>query len=141
MAEYITFDRIDGLYHEYQRRVAAVIRDLYPTVRLLRLEPGHPSFDPNKPYALVDEPNLTVPYVIRTLAESEIDARLVAWLIDNDNNNPDSKTNRLQILEMAEKALNHKRELEYLEEKKDVMKSIMKSNKHEYRHDGKVLHK
>ena len=82
-----------------------------------------------------------MPYVIRTLAESEIDARLVAWLIDNDNNNPDSKANRLQILEMAEKALNHKRELEYLEEKKDVMKSIMKSKKHEYRHEGKVLRK
>lgn len=141
MADYITFDRIDGLYHEYQRRVAAVIRDLYPNVRLLRLEPGHPSFNPERPYALVDEPNLAVPYVIRTLAESEIDARLIAWLVDNDTHKTGSKANSLFILEMAEKALNQKRELEYLEEKKDMMKSVMKSKKHEYRHDGKVLRK
>jgi|694.fasta_scaffold22376_8 hypothetical protein len=141
MADYITFDRIDGLYHEYQRRVAAVIRDLYPNVRLLRLEPGHPSFNPERPYALVDEPNLAVPYVIRTLAESEIDARLIAWLVDNDTHKAGSKANSLFILEMAEKALNQKRELEYLEEKKDMMKSVMKSKKHEYRHDGKVLRK
>jgi hypothetical protein len=28
-----------------------------------------------------------------------------------------------------------------MEEKKDMMKSVVKSKKHEYRHDGKVLRK
>jgi hypothetical protein len=34
-----------------------------------------------------------------------------------------------------------KRELEWMEEKKDMMKSVMSSRKNEYRHDGKVLRK
>jgi hypothetical protein len=42
---------------------------------------------------------------------------------------------------MAQKAVEAKAELEWMEERKDVMTSIMKSNKNEYRHNGKVLRK
>ena len=138
---YIEFDKVDGLYSDHQRRVAAVIRDIYPTVRLIRLDSLHPSFNPNEPFALIDEPNLLPSYVIRTLPESEIDHRLVAWLIDNNMQDSNSKVNKLDILEMAEKAVEAKRELEWMQERQDVMKSIMKSKKHEYKHDGKVLRK
>ena len=136
---YIEFDKVDGLYTDYQRRVAAVIKDIFPTVRLIRLDSLHPSFTPERPFALIDEPHMLPSYVIRTLPESEIDHRLVAWLVDNNTADPNSKVNRLHILEMAEQAVNAKRELEWMEERRDVMKSIMKSKKHEYKHDGKVL--
>lgn len=136
---YIEFDKVDGLYTDYQRRVAAVIKDIFPTVRLIRLDALHPSFTPERPFALIDEPHMLPSYVIRTLPESEIDHRLVAWLVDNNTADPNSKVNRLHILEMAEQAVNAKRELEWMEERRDVMKSIMKSKKHEYKHDGKVL--
>ena len=139
--EVINFARIDGLHSDYHRRVAATIADVFPTVRLLRMEPGHPAFDPERPYALVDEPNLTMPYHIRNVAESEIDHRLLAWLLENNSHDPNSKVNKIQLLEMAHAALEAKREEEYRAEKKDLMKSIMKSKKHEYRHDGKVLRK
>ena len=136
---YIEFNKVDGLYSDYQRRVAAVIKDIFPTVRLIRLDALHPSFTPERPFALIDEPHMLPSYVIRTLPESEIDHRLVAWLVDNNTADPNSKVNRLHILEMAEQAVNAKRELEWMEERRDVMKSIMKSKKHEYKHDGKVL--
>lgn len=136
---YIEFDKVDGLYTDYQRRVAAVIKDIFPTVRLIRLDSLNPSFTPERPFALIDEPHMLPSYVIRTLPESEIDHRLVAWLVDNNTADPNSKVNRLHILEMAEQAVNAKRELEWMEERRDVMKSIMKSKKHEYKHDGKVL--
>jgi hypothetical protein len=137
----ITFDRIDGLYGDHQRRVAQVIKDVYPTIRLLKLEYGHPSFNPEKPFALVDEPGLAQPYVIRTLAESEIDHRLVAWLIENDMQNSDSKVNKLHLLEMSEQLMRARAEADWEAEKKDMLKSMLKSNKHEYKHDGKILRK
>lgn len=137
----IEFDKIDGLYTDFQRRIASVIKDIFPTVRLLRLDPLHPSFSPERPYALVDEPNLLPAYVIRTLAESEIDERLIAFLVENNMADPNSKVNRLAILEQAQKAVQAKAEVEWLEERKDIMKSMMKSKKHEYRHNGKVLRK
>jgi hypothetical protein len=137
----INFARIDGLYTEDQRRVARVIADLFPTVRLIRMEPGHPSFDPERPFALVDEPNLAPPYHIRNLAESEIDARLVAWLAENNTHDPNSKVNRLQLLEMANALLRAKEEQEYLEERKDLMKSAMSSKKHTWTHNGKTIRK
>jgi hypothetical protein len=135
----IEFDKIDGLYTDFQRRIAAVIKDIFPTVRLIRLETLHPSFTPERPYALIDEPHLLPSYVIRTLKESEIDERLIAFLVENNLADSNSKVNRLDILAHAQKAVQAKAEVEWMEERKDIMKSIMKSKKHEYRHDGKVL--
>lgn len=138
---YIDFSRIDGLTSDLQRRVAQVIRDIFPEVRLIKMDSLHPEFNPNKPYALVHEPNLLPSYVISTFAESEVDERLVAWIVENNMQDPNSKASRLRILEMANAAMNAKHEVELLEERKDMMKSMMKSNKHEYRHGGKVLRK
>jgi hypothetical protein len=136
---YIEFDKIDGLYSTDHRRVAEVISDLFPTVRLIRVDSLHPAYDPQRPFALVDEPHMLPPYVIRYMRESEVDQRLVAWLVENNMHDPNSKVNRLKILEMAEAAMKAKRELEWMGEKKDMMKSVMKSKKHEYRHGGKVI--
>jgi hypothetical protein len=136
---YIEFDKIDGLYSGDHRRVAEVISDLFPTVRLIRVDALHPAYDPQRPFALVDEPHMLPPYVIRYLRESEVDQRLVAWLVENNMHDANSKVNRLKILEMAEAAMKAKRELEWMGEKKDMMKSVMKSKKHEYRHNGKVI--
>jgi hypothetical protein len=138
---YIEFDKIDGLYSGEHRRVAEVIQDLFPTVRLIRVDSLHPAYNPEQPFALVDEPHMLPPYVIRYMRESEVDHRLVAWLVDNNMHNADSKVNKLRILEMAEAAMKAKRELEWMEEKKDMMKSVMGSNKNTYRHNGKVLRK
>jgi hypothetical protein len=138
---YIEFDKIDGLYSGDHRRVAEVIQDIFPTVRLIRVDSLHPAYDPERPFALVDEPHMLPPYVIRYMRESEVDARLVAWLVDNNMHDKDSKVNKLRILEMAEAAMKAKRELEWMEEKKDMMKSVMGSNKNTYRHNGKVLRK
>jgi hypothetical protein len=138
---YVEFDRIDGLYNGDQRRVAEVIKDLFPTVRLIKVDSLHPAYTPEMPFALIDEPHMLPPYVIRYLKESEVDQRLIAWLVENNMQNKDSKVNKLRILEMAEAAMKAKRELEWREEKKDMMASIMSSNKHEYRHNGKVMRK
>lgn len=139
--DYINFAQIDGLYTDHQRRVAALIKDIFPTVRLLRMEPGHPSFDPNRPFALVDEPHMLPPYHIRNLAESEIDHRLVAWLADNNMHDADSKANKLQLLEMSHALLKAKEEADWQAEKADIMKSALKSKQHTWTHDGKTLRK
>ena len=141
----IEFDKIDGLYSPVHRRIAETISDVFPSVRLMRLDALHPSFDPQRPFALVDEPKLIgrdLPsYVIRTVRESEIDARLLAELLENNTHDPDSKVNRLELLGMAEAAIKAKAEVEWMEERRDVMKSIMKSNKNTYKHDGHTLRK
>lgn len=141
MADYLRLDRINGLHTDHLRRVAEVIREVYPTVVLKKLEPGHPSFNPERPFALEEQPNLTQPYIIRTMAESEVDHRLLAWLLANDMANKDSAANKLELLEMSEALLRAKAELDWEEERKDMMKSMLKSNKHEYRHGGKTLRK
>jgi hypothetical protein len=138
--DYINFAQIDGLYNDHQRRVAAVIKDIFPTVRLLRMEPGHPAFDPDRPFALVDEPNMAPSYHIRNLHESEIDHRLVAWLAENNMRDPNSAVSRIQLLEMSHALLEAKREEEWRGEKKDILKSAMAS-KGTWTHSGQTLRK
>lgn len=137
----INFAQIDGLYTEQQRRVAALIKELFPTVRLLRMESGHPSFDPERQFALVDEPHMLPPYHIRNLAETEIDHRLVAWLAENNMHDPNSSVNRIQLLEMSYALLKAKEEEDWHQEKADVMKSAMRSTKNSWTHEGKTLRK
>jgi hypothetical protein len=137
---YINFAQIDGLYNDHQRRVAAVIKDIFPTVRLLRMESGHPAFDPDRPFALIDEPDMAPPYHIRNLHESEIDHRLVAWLAENNMRDPNSAVSRIQLLEMSHALMEAKREEEWRGEKKDILKSAMASNG-TWKHDGKTLRK
>ena len=137
----IEFDKIDGLYSGHQRRIAEVIRDIFPTVRLIRLDSTHPSFNPQQPFALVDEPDFMPAYVIKTLREEQIDSRLIAELMENNTHDPNSTISRLQLLEMADAALKAKQEVEWMEERRDVMKSMMKSTKSTYTHNGKVLRK
>lgn len=105
------------------------------------MEPGHPSFDPNRQFALVDEPDMAPPYHIRNLAESEIDHRLVAWLADNNMRDGESAVNKLHLLEMSHALLKAKEEAEWHAEKADIMKSAMTSKKHSWTHDGKTLRK
>jgi uncharacterized protein (DUF1499 family) len=105
---YIEFDKIDGLYSGDHRRVAEVISDLFPTVRLIKVDSLHPAYSPEMPFALIDEPHLLPPYVIRYMKESEVDQRLVAWLVENNMHDSNSKVNRLKILEMAEAAMKAK---------------------------------
>lgn len=137
----IDFSRIDGLYSPYHRRVSEVINDMFPTVRLIRLEMGHPYFNAEMPYALVDEPLGVPSYIIRTLHESEIDHRLFAELLRNNLKDPNSEISKIQLLEMAEAAMDAKREQEWREERKDVLKSAMRSHKNSWSHEGKTIRK
>lgn len=139
---YINFASIDGLYTDQQRRVAEVIKDIFPTVRLIRMEAGHPQFNPQMPFALIDEPiNGLNPYLITNLHEAEIDHRLVARLMESNMHDPNSQVNKLQLLEMAQAAMKAKREEEWRAEKKDIMKSALKSTKSTWSHNGQTLRK
>lgn len=137
----IDFSRIDGLYSPYHRRVSEVINDMFPTVRLIRLEMGHPYFNPDMPFALIDEPLGVPSYIIRTLHESEIDHRLFAELLRNNLKDPNSEISKIQLLEMAEAAIDAKREQDWREERKDVLKSAMRSHKSSWSHEGKTIRK
>jgi hypothetical protein len=141
MTELIDFSKIDGVYSDNQRRINEVIQQLFPTVRVIRLPESHSSFTSEKPFALVDEPNLTPQYIIRCLYESEIDHRLIAELVKNNLHDPNSEVNKLQLLEMAEQLLEAKKEQEYFEERKDIMRSAMASNKSSWTHNGKTIRK
>lgn len=141
MSDYIDFSQIDGIYSDNQRRVNEVIADIFPSVKVIKLPESHPAFNVERPFALVDQPEFGMPYVIRNLYESEIDHRLVAELVRNNLRDANSEVNKLQLLEMSEKLLEAKKEHDYFEERKDIMRSALASKKSTWTHNGKTLRK
>lgn len=137
----INFAQLDGLYTDQQRRLNEVIRDVFPTVRLVRVPSDNPYFNPEMPFALIDEPPMGNSYLITNVHESELDHRLLARLMESNMHDPNSKVNKLQLLEMAHAALEAKREEEWRAEKKDILQSALKSNKNTWTHDGQTLRK
>ena len=143
MDGYIDFSQIGGLYSPDHRRIAEVIRDVFPNVHLVRMNESMEGFNPERPYGLFDRPiDLNLPhYLIRTVAESEIDHRLLAELLKNNLHDPDAEVNKIQLLEMAYALTEAKHNEEILAERKDILRSAMASKKHSWTHDGKTLRK
>lgn len=137
----INFAQLDGLYTDQQRRLNEVIRDVFPSVRLVRVPTDHPYFNPEMQFALIDEPPMGNSYLITNVHESELDHRLLARLMESNMHDPNSQVNKLQLLEMAHAALEAKREEEWRAEKKDILQSALKSNKNTWTHDGQTLRK
>ncbi len=126
------------LPNEEARRVAREIREHWPALRLVRLEPGHPDFDPRRPFALVDLEPRTLHQVLRVMPESLLNQRLLAELIDQDVRAYGGTTpSRYWALEMAEKKLRDRKREEEREASNDLVLAIMGSNKHTFQyHDG-----
>ena len=137
----INFAQLDGLYTDQQRRLNEVIRDVFPSVRLVRVPTAHPYFTPEMQFALIDAPPMGNSYLITNVHEAELDHRLLARLMESNMHDPNSQVNKLQLLEMAHAALEAKREEEWRAEKKDILQSALKSNKNTWTQDGQTLRK
>ena len=88
----IDLNKVNGMYSVHHRRIAEVINDVFPEVTLIKLEALHPAFTVERPFAIVHSPPFLPQYVVRTVAEAEIDARCARetaagpglWELDRD---------------------------------------------------------
>lgn len=136
----IDFSTLSDLHlpNEVARQTAREIRERWPALRIVRLEPGHPEYDPRRPFALVDTEPRTLHYVLRVLPESLLNQRLLAELIDQEVRSYGGMTpSRYWALEQAEHAMKQRRRREEAAESNDIIASMMGSKLHTFQyHDG-----
>lgn len=137
---YVDFSTLSDIHlpNEEARRVAREIREHWPALRLVRLDPSHPDFDHRRPYALVDTEPRTLHQVLRVMPESLLNQRLLAELIDQDVRAYGGTTpSRYWALEMAEKKMRDRERAERTAESNELVMAIMGSKLHRFQyHDG-----
>lgn len=116
-------------------RISEIIQDYDPTLELAWIPPDQRNFDDTEPFAVIHRPIGKPAYIAMTLREDQVNEGLLArlWMHDNKNG---SVLNWVEARDAAYKAMKLKEEMDEAEMKKDVVKSIVKSPKSVYRHEG-----
>lgn len=134
------WDANTGTYvSEKHRRVAEIIHDYDETLQLVFIPPKDRSTpeDHKVPFAILHTPPNQQPYIVRAVAESEVDERLLAWLWSNDGERGDPFAT-LQKIDEAQKVMEAHAAQEARDEAMEIGASILKSKKHTFKHNGKV---
>lgn len=128
------------LPNELARQTAREIRERWPALRIIRLEPGHPEFDPRRPFALVDTEPRTLNYVLRVLPETMLNQRLLAELIDQEVRAYGGTTpTRYWAQEQAAEAMKQRQRAEERGETNELVMSMISSPLHTFQyHDGRT---
>lgn len=126
------------------QRLAELIMDFDPTLRLLWIPPENRDAGDTKPYAVGQVCfDRTEPYIIFYIAEDELDHRVIAGLSEARRmaeGRIGSLADRLDDQERAKKLLAAKEQVDLVEEARDKANFLWKTPKHTVRMDGKVHH-
>ncbi len=134
------YDATSGVFvNERHRRVAEVIHDYYEHLQLVWIPDSQRDNAQERefPFAILHKPEGQQPYIVRHVRESEVNERLLAWLWSNDN----ERSNPILALEKADEAkriMEAHAAQETRDEAVEIGTTILKSNLHSYRHNGKV---
>lgn len=127
--------------NENHARIAELINEYDPTLDLVWIPPEHRVKNSNEaPYAVRHTPSdkNKAPYIIFFINEDELDQRVLARLYRGDLNKNDVGG----MIEAEEKAywnLKNKILKERAEERQDIIATIVGSNKHSFKHNGKII--
>ena len=136
------FDSESGEFiNENFQRIAEVIYDYNPELRLMWIPPKERTSQNHKPYGIAHYPSNGKPaYMVMVLGEDELNHTLIARLWTMQQNTP-NLLSYLEAQETAAKALQLKEQKDAMEEAHDKAKSIFKTPLHSYRlGKDKVLH-
>lgn len=115
-------------------QIAEVIQD-YDSEMYLAWIPPERRIDNSPPYAVIHHPANLGPYVMFHLNEDELDHRVLARIFRGDISKNDVIAD-IEASDRAKKVLELKQELERKEARLEFIKSVIKSKKHVYRHNG-----
>lgn len=124
---------------ERHERIAAMIKDFDEELELAWVPPEHRAANDNTPpFAVICRPRDKQPYIVFTIKEDELDERVIARLINGDNTHNDPLA-WAQAQEDADEAYRLKQQMDAAEERMDFVKTVVGSNKHSFRHNGKII--
>lgn len=136
--------RLDGangrVVNTAHERLATIIHDYDPTLKLCWIPTDKRGPQDLYPYALVHTPVGKAEYIVCNMTEEEVNRPelVLSAIFKNDMAKNGNLFSDLEAWESAKRILEAKEREDALEEKKEFAKSVLKSKLHAYKHGGKV---
>lgn len=134
LAGAVTLNADAGALPAKYERIAEIIRDYDPDLELAWIPPSARLREDKEPFAIFhNNPR----YLVGTFSEDKMDHRILAHLFMINNQNG-SVLERLEAEDRARKLLEYKNQMEEMEIAHDFAKTVIKSKKHRFKHNGRV---
>jgi len=125
--------------------LATIIHDYNPYFSLVYVPENDRDASDTKPFAILDSTPGNPPYIMRYLSELEMlnPKEIIAWIYMGDQKHHSAQeiVQRMELEEMAERALQLKRNEEELLDQAEMTATILsggRDHKNFYRHDGRT---
>lgn len=127
----------DGQFvSEDHKRIAEIIHDYDPALQLAWIPPAARGVeDDGKEFAVIHTQEGRPSYFVFFLSKDEVDHRVLTRLWEADNKDKNVLT-ALEAQNAAIEAIRMKQNMDDLEDKKELVGSIIKSPKSKYKHNG-----
>lgn len=119
-------------------RIAEVIHDFDHRLQLVWIPPENRTAFDVQPYGVLHTGDDGQQKLVMLLKEEELDERVIEALFLGDTAKNDVLS-RLEAKERAARVLKMKEETEAAEARRDFINSVVRSGKHSYRHNGRVI--
>jgi hypothetical protein len=130
-------DPQQGVLSAKHERIAEIIRDYDPNLELAWIPPDSRTAFDREPFAIIHNNPQGGRYVVGYFREDQMNHQIIAHLFKINNANRNVLTD-LEAEEAAHKALEYKTLMDEQAEREEFAKSLIKTRKHRYRHNGKV---
>lgn len=131
-------DANHGALSAKHERIARIIQDYDPNLELAFIPKNARTAFDAEPFAIIHNMG-SHRYVVMTCKEEEVDERLLAKLfMANQAVKGNDILGRLEAEEAARNLLRMRETMDEYEEKMDFAKSLIKTKKHRYKHNGKT---
>lgn len=126
-----------GALSAKHQRIAEIIKDYDPNLELAWIPPDERTAFDRQPFAIIHNSPSGGRYIVGYFSEDQMNHKIIAHLFKINNANHNVLT-ELEAEEAAIKALEYKTLMDEQAEREDFAKSLIKTRKHSYRHNGKV---
>lgn len=128
--------------NEKHAHLAQVLQDYKNTLSLVYIPKQDRDATDTKPWAILDSPANMPAHIIRYLTDKEMEdpAAVLTWIFEGDlsKHRPDDVFAKMEAKRAAEELMNLKKQEEELADYLDLFEFAAKTNKHTWKHDGKV---
>lgn len=119
-------------------RIAEIINDFDHRLQLVWIPPENRTQFDIRPYGILHSGDDGQQKMVMLIKEEELDERVIEALFLGDTTK-NNVLERLEAKEQAARVLQYKEEMEAAEERRDFIKTVVKSGKHSFRHNGRVI--
>ena len=124
--------------------LAEILHDYKPSLFLVYIPKKDRDATDTKPWAILDKPEGMQEHIVRYLSDAEMEnpTAILQWVFEGDltKHSADDIFNRIEAGRRADELMQTLKKRDEIDEALELIEFAAKTNKHTWKHDGKVYH-